>query len=146
MGSGKYEPHHIGELTQEALAAFQAHLASHSAPEPSRQSPPPSASQGPQEASGGDAIPTESRPVHEWSNDKAFYGKKDGFRNGKPTRDVTWGEWLADATAGDEDAKYALKAMAGSRLSPDPKYHKNDRVKIGRAKRCLELLRQQPQG
>ena len=140
MGSGQFGAEHIPTLVQSALAAFQEHLAPKLAEAPSPPRSAPSASGGFQKpnwkggaaaiAAGGD-IPAETKPFSMWGGDKSYlFGRSD----------ATWADILGEAQDGNTATRELLEKAARAGLGDDPKWHKNNARRIGRAKTCLAML------
>lgn len=155
LGSGKFSPSDVLPLSQAAYDAFCAIFGKPEAPTAiqSRSAPTahPAQSGGPQPigavipAALGDIL-AEAKPFAIWKDDKAYYGSdKWGPVNGKPIREVTWGEWLSMAEQGDEKALKSLHTMASSDPQAGTKWEKNNRVKISRAKAVLAILKGEPE-
>lgn len=147
MGSGSFtSPSAIQELTQEALAAFQEHIAPKLSQQPPAHSPSPGASQGPQKANwqagaqavsgGGNGVAPETKSFTLWGGDKAYL---------RENRDVLWADWLGTAQSGDVAARAALEKATKESIGTDPKWHRANTMRIARAKACLEMLQGQQQ-
>lgn len=144
MGGGAFDASHVGVLTQDALAAFEEHLAPKLAQSAHAPRPAPSASGGPQKpdwragaaaiAEGGSGIGPETKSFSIWGGDKAYIFGRDG---------VIWADLLAEAQDGNQDTIEALKKAAAAGLGKDPKWHSANGKRIARAKACLQMIQGQ---
>jgi hypothetical protein len=143
MGSGKFGHMDIPDLTKAALDAFQEHLAPKLAQSAPAHSPPPGASGGPQKpdwhagaaavAGGGNGVQPETKSFSIWGGDKSYvFGRNDAI----------WADLLGEAQEGNAGTLELLKKTANGPLGEDPKWHKNNARRIGRAKACLAMLAQ----